>query len=108
MARKNSRKQQRIPFEANVQLAWEDSTGGAKYVSGKSIDLSESGLQIEAFEMIPEGTRVILSVPIIQLAGAAVVKDCQRRGAKHKIHLELSHPLKPSMWSALNQAPPTH
>jgi hypothetical protein len=101
--RTNTRKYQRVLFVSNVHLTWEDSAGAPKFAIGKSIDISEGGLQVELLEAIPIGTRVNLNIQRIMLVGTTTVKHSARYGAKYKVHVELSQPLHEKTLAAIHE-----
>jgi hypothetical protein len=75
--------------------------GGARFASGKCIDLSENGLRIELPVSIPSRTRVQLTTDRIGLTGSASVKNVERFGAKFIIGLELTETLPNKVREAL-------
>jgi hypothetical protein len=69
---------------------WADAPGHTRYVQAKSLDISQSGIRIEAPEPIAVSTSLWLRADSINLAGSAVVKHVSRHGSVYIVGLELS------------------
>ena len=94
MPHKNARRHGRVPFVASVEIAWEDSSGRPKFARAKCMDISESGLRVDAPEPIPAGTSAMLRASQIELAGPVRVKHVTRAGSRFLLGLELSEQLR--------------
>jgi PilZ domain len=103
MSSKETRRYRRIPYSGSVRVSWE-SAGGARFASGKCIDLSENGLRIELPVSIPPRTRVQLTTDRVGVAGSASVKNSERFGAKFIIGLEFTETLPAKVREALRDA----
>jgi hypothetical protein len=90
MTTKNHRRHHRLAYSGHVDLSWTDSSGQVKFARGKCLDLSESGLRVDAPQPIPQQTRVFLRAERIRLSGAATVRHLVRHGARYILGLELS------------------
>jgi hypothetical protein len=91
---KNIRRHHRIPYVGPIQVSWEDASGRSRFAQAKCIDLSETGVRVEAPEPIPISTCVMLRVDRIRLAGASRVKHVERYGSKYIVGLELTEALR--------------
>jgi hypothetical protein len=87
------RRHRRIPYIGPIRLSWEDERGQQKFVQSKCVDISESGLRVEAPQPIPLRTCLMLRAERINLSGAATVRHSQRYGSKYIIGIELSQVL---------------
>ena len=90
----NARRHDRIPYVGPIRISWEDSTGQPKFAIAECLDVSESGIRIEAKEPISVRTTVSLLAERIRLAGSARVKRVTRSGSKCILGLEMSQPLR--------------
>jgi hypothetical protein len=91
---KNARRHHRIPYVGLIQISWEDASGRSHFAQAKCVDISETGLRVEAPEPIPVSTSVMLRAGRINLAGASRVKHLDRYGSKYILGLELSQALR--------------
>ncbi len=73
-----------------MQLIWQDRSGTDRFVNGKCLDVSVSGLRAEVAEPIDRQTYVTLQCPALSLHGRASVRTCTRKGIKYIIGLEFS------------------
>ena len=88
------RRHVRAPKTSPVQIVWRDRQGDDKYVSGRIIDVSESGIRVEISEPLEKQTYVTLQSPGLGLHGRASVRTCSRKGTKYAVGLEFSAGLK--------------
>lgn len=88
-AHKNIRRHRRIPYLGPIRISWEEH-GQSRFSMAKCIDLSETGLRIEAPCPVPAGTAIQLRAERIKLAGAATVKHSVRHGSKYLLGLHLT------------------
>ena len=84
------RRHQRKEKSSPVQLVWKDRTGVDKFVSGRSLDVSPSGIRIEISEPIDTQTYVTMQCMALDLHGTASVRSCTRKGMKYIVGLEFS------------------
>jgi hypothetical protein len=100
---KDSRRHRRVPWIGPVRLSWEDSRGETRFAHAKCIDVSESGMRIEAPVPVPSGTRILLNAERIKLSGAATVKHATRYSGKYIIGLELAQSANENTIAALRE-----
>jgi hypothetical protein len=77
--------------------------GGDKYINGKTLDISTSGMRVEVSDPIDRQTYVTLQCAALGLHGSASVRTCNRKGMKFVIGLEFSGGLK---WKPKEPRPP--
>jgi hypothetical protein len=85
-----ARRQTRRPIDSDVAVTWQDRQGAARFVHAKAVDLSESGLRIEASEPLEVGTYVFVRVTALGLGATSRVCHCTRRQSGYAIGLELA------------------
>jgi hypothetical protein len=88
------RRHARAEKSSPVQIVWKDREGVDKYVTGKSLDISASGLRVEVSAPIDKQTYVTLQCAALALHGSASVRTCARKGQKYVVGLEFSGGLK--------------
>jgi hypothetical protein len=88
-AGKNIRRHRRIPYVGPVRISWDDR-GQPRFALAKCVDISESGLCIEAPEPVRIGATIQVGAERIKLAGSAVVKHVVRHGSKYSLGVELT------------------
>jgi hypothetical protein len=88
------RRHARSAKSATVQLIWKDRAGEDKFVSGSTVDISESGIRIEVRDPIDKQTYVTLQCVTLGLHGTASVRTCTRKGTKFIVGLEFSGGLR--------------
>jgi hypothetical protein len=84
------RRHARAEKSAPIQIVWQDSRGADRFVSGRSVDVSPSGMRAEVSEPIDKQTYVTLQCAALGLQGTASVRTCARKGAKYILGLEFS------------------
>ncbi len=84
------RREDRDEKSSPVQLVWKDKTGVDRYVNGRSLDISPSGMRIEISEEIETRTYVTILCAGLAVQGSASVRSCTRRGMKFIVGLEFS------------------
>ena len=77
-----------------VVLTWADAGGTTKYVRGRSLDLSASGMRIEVSDAIPLRTYIQVKAQQVSLTTTASVRHCVQYRGKYLIGLEFSCPMK--------------
>jgi PilZ domain len=88
------RRHGRTPIATPIQLSWTDRDGNQKFAYAKILDVSESGMRVEAREPLAKQAYVALRADQIALQGSASVRNCTKRGTKYVIGLEFSGGLK--------------
>ncbi len=84
------RRHSRAEKSSPLQIVWQDRTGTDKYVQGKSLDISSSGMRVELTEQIDRGTYVTVQCAALGVHGRASVRSCIRKGLKFILGLEFS------------------
>jgi hypothetical protein len=90
MSDEKLRRHERAEQSSPVQIAWKDRSGADKYVSGRSVDISPSGMRVEVSEPIDKQTYLTLQCLALGLHGTASVRNCSRKGLKYVLGLEFS------------------
>ncbi len=88
------RRHWRSTHSASASLVWSDRGGGDKYINGRTVNVSESGLRIEVPEPIEKQTYVTVQCLALGLHGRASVRTCARKGTKYLLGLEFSAGLR--------------
>ncbi len=86
----DKRRKQRQLFECVIEICWHDAQGTSHTLSGVAIDLSNSGLRVEASEQIELHTEVYVRAERYGLSGSTLVRHCSRRGPKFVLGLEFN------------------
>jgi hypothetical protein len=84
------RRHDRDEKSSPIQMVWKDRTGVDRYVVGRSLDISASGMRIEIADAIESHTYVTISCTGLGLQGSASVRSCTRKGMKFIAGLEFS------------------
>jgi hypothetical protein len=84
----DKRRKQRQLFDCVLDVSWHDSQGAGHTVNARAIDLSNSGVRVESYEPIEEGTEVYVRAERYGLSGSTLVRHCSRRGTKYILGLE--------------------
>ena len=84
------RRHVRAAKSSPVQIVWKDRQGTDKFVQGRIVDVSESGIRVEITEPLEKQTYVTLQSPRLGLHGTASVRSCTRKGLKYAVGLEFS------------------
>ena len=72
---------------------WVKIAALGKNLWARTLEVSGSGVTVEALSPIPAGTDVSMqSKQVHVLIGAASVRHCTKQGWKYRIGLELKHP----------------
>ncbi|HZT37553.1 MAG TPA: PilZ domain-containing protein [Bryobacteraceae bacterium] len=103
--RRDLRRCERRPHSISVRLSWQDALGGFKFAAARSIDISATGIRLEAPEGLAPRSYVLLQADAAGLAGSASVRHCIRCGGKFIVGLEFSTPL-PQAHPALGNGTP--
>ena len=88
------RRHHRRQITASVQLSWTEVQGTEKFITGRIIDVSESGMRVQMREPLAKQTYGALRADQIGLQGRASVRTCVKHGLNHVVGLEFSGGLK--------------
>ena len=86
---KDLRRHCRVPHASPIDIG-STANGEAKFVHATLLEISLSGMRVEAPEPFPIGTLVTLQADAIQLSGSAVVRHVSQVGTKFILGLELT------------------
>jgi hypothetical protein len=86
----NLRRHARAETSSPLQIVWQDRGGADRFVTGRSLDISPSGMRAEVSQAIERQTYVTLQCPALGLQGTASVRSCTRKGMKYILGLEFS------------------
>jgi hypothetical protein len=84
------RRHSRAVKSAPTSIVWNDRMGGDKFVNGRTVNVSQSGIRIEVPEPIEKQTYVTVQCLALGLHGRASVRSCARKGGKYLLGLEFS------------------
>jgi hypothetical protein len=84
------RRDSRVLYTGAMRIAWDDTSGDARFMQAKCVDISKNGLRVEAPFTIPARTTVSVNAEQIRLSGAARVKQVVRHGSRFLVGLELN------------------
>ncbi len=84
------RRHARTEKSSPIQIVWQDRGGADRFVSGRSLDISPSGMRVEVSQPIDKQTYVTLQCATLALQGTASVRTCTRKGSKYILGLEFS------------------
>ncbi len=84
------RRHARAEKSSPIQIVWQDRSGADRFVSGRSVDISPSGMRAEVSVPIDKQTYVTLQCAALGLQGSASVRTCTRKGTKYILGLEFS------------------
>jgi hypothetical protein len=83
-------------------MVWKDRSGVDRFVNGKTVDVSPTGIRVEIADPIDKQTYVTLRCVGLGLQGAASVRSCTRKGLKYLVGLEFSAGLQ---WKPKDSTP---
>ncbi|HYM12107.1 MAG TPA: PilZ domain-containing protein [Bryobacterales bacterium] len=78
---------ERITINSHVTLCWEDNRGGRRQIKAQAVNVSPSGILLEAEEHVATGTVVIVQASNFAVLGKACVRHCEPKGLRYKIGL---------------------
>jgi hypothetical protein len=84
------RRHTRTEKASPIQISWKDRAGVDRFVNGRSLNISPSGMRVEVSEPIDKQTYVTLQCVGLALHGMASVRTCNRKGMKYVLGLEFS------------------
>jgi DnaJ-domain-containing protein 1 len=88
--KKEQRRVRRYPLDCDATLKWHDSQGQLRFLQARALDVSESGVRIEASEPIEARTRLQVWIEQYRTSGDAVVRHCTHRGHCYVLGMEFS------------------
>jgi hypothetical protein len=88
------RRQPRADVSSPVRLVWQDRSGGDCFMNGRALNVSTSGMRVEAAAPIDKQTYVTVECAALGVHGRASVRSCARKGTKYVVGLEFSAGLK--------------
>ena len=94
---------ERFKVEFPVFLAWQDRQGVPRRLTGKCVDLSAAGAQVETKDQLPSQTMVLVTSECFGRMGHATVRYCRRDGMKYRVGIhftslmQLSDPMRRSI-----------
>lgn len=88
------RRHARSTRSAPIQLVWKSRQGVDGFLTGRIIDVSESGVRVEVSDPLEKQTYVTLQASSLGLHGSASVRSCTRKGMKYLVGLEFSAGMK--------------
>jgi hypothetical protein len=91
--RTNRRFHQRIAVNTQLFLCCDDRKGGRRRIRAHAVDVSKSGILIQAEEAVTAGTVVYLQNADFHAVGRASVRHCTQKGLKYSIGLYVPDPL---------------
>jgi PilZ domain len=100
------RRHPRSDQSAPIQLVWKDRQDIDRFMNGRILDVSESGIRVELPDPLERQTYVTLQSASLGLHGTASVRSCVRKGMKYIVGLELSGGLKWKPKIPLKETPP--
>jgi len=101
--KKNKRLHERTTCAVHVFVAWTDEHGVDRYVKGKCVEISETGVRLELQQPIPYLSYVTLRLEGAGLAASARVRHVSRRGLSAVVGLELRESVRTQVLQALTQ-----
>jgi DnaJ domain/PilZ domain len=87
----DKRRKQRQLLDCVLDVSWHDSKGAGHTISARAIDLSNTGVRIEANQPIETQTEVYVRAERYGLSGCTRVCHCSRRGTKYVLGLEFNN-----------------
>jgi len=86
----DKRRKQRQRFDCPLEVSWKDSQGNSRTIMAQAIDVSNSGIRVEASEPIEMHTEVYVRAERYGLTGSTALRHCSRRGSKYVLGLEFN------------------
>jgi hypothetical protein len=87
---KEKRSEVRSPSPAKVKVTWTDEQGGAAWQLARCVEISKSGMRLDAETPIAARTPVRFDSTELKLAGTGVVRHCTRKGIRVHLGVEFS------------------
>jgi curved DNA-binding protein CbpA len=86
----DKRRKQRQLFDCPLEISWKDSQGNSHTMTGQAIDVSNSGIRVEASEPIEMDVEVYVRAERYGLTGSTALRHCSRRGSRYVLGLEFN------------------
>jgi hypothetical protein len=86
----DKRRKQRQLFDCPLEISWKDSQGNSHTMTGQAIDVSNSGIRVEASEPIEMHVEVYVRAERYGLTGSTALRHCSRRGSRYVLGLEFN------------------
>jgi hypothetical protein len=91
MPRHNTRLQERISSNAAVALRWREISGEPRFVRGRIVDYSTTGLRIELYQPIQPLADILVGAPgHNRTASAGTIRYCIPKRTKYVVGVKLS------------------
>jgi PilZ domain len=103
-AGKDIRRVRRIAYVGPIRISWEDQ-GQPRFALARCIDISETGVRIEAPQPVRIGATIQLAAERINLAGSATVKSVVRNGSKYLLGVQLNRAMPAQAFAAMEGRP---
>lgn len=78
---------ERFPIDAQLQICWEEGKGVRRQIRARAVDVSKSGVQVEAERAIANGTVVNVFSANFSPIGRASVRHCTQKGMGYRLGL---------------------
>jgi hypothetical protein len=94
---------QRYQVDFIVHIAWQDAKGMTRRTTGRCVNISTSGAQVETRDQFAPRVVVMVNSDTFGRMGNAVVRYCRRAGMKYQVGLQfpvllqLSDPVRQKM-----------
>lgn len=93
------RRHDRAEVSSPARIVWQHR-GEDRFVNGRALNVSATGLRIEVSEPIDKQTYVTVQCDALGVHGRASVRSCTRKGLKYVLGLEFSAGLE---WKPKNK-----
>ena len=90
MTKRDLRQSGRQSYAGPVEVSWVEPTGESKFVRGKCLEISDTGMRLELPIAIPLHILVSLRLSGLHLTGTGSVRHVRRTGVKYMAGLEMS------------------
>lgn len=84
------RRHPRSDVSSPARISWQDRGGTDRFVNGRALNVSASGMRVEVADSIDKQTYVTVQCSALGLHGRASVRSCTRKGTKYILGLEFS------------------
>jgi hypothetical protein len=87
-----ARREERHEVDFQVFLSWQAANGNVQRVTGRCVDLSPSGAQVETKDPIEPRTGVLVESQQFGRMGMASIRYCSRVGLRYELGLQFNTP----------------
>jgi len=84
------RRHDRAPFKEKVTISWTGPDGEGRFMRGKGVDISSSGLSLKAPHELSLRSYVSFRTDDGKLAGSGSIRYCSRSGVEYLLGIEFS------------------